>query len=458
MKTAEIKKTFSIAVPIILGNITQMVLGIIDAAMVGSINSLQIAAAALVNNVLAIPFTLGIGATLAISPLVAIAAGREDSKSASHYLFNGFLLCTLIALGIALGIHGGADILYHLGQEKAVADQAYSYLIIMGYSTLPMLMFLALKQFTDGLEYTRVAMTLSLLSIPLNVGLNYLFIFGKWGFPRWELYGAGIGTLITRTLILLAMILVIVKSEKFKIFINSRAETWKLRMQSWKELLEIGIPSSLQYAMESGAFAFSGIMVGWLGAKQLAAHQIALSIASLTFMISLGLSSAGSIRVSNAFGRGDIEKVRTIGFGVLWASFAYGILCALLFVIFKNQLPLFFNKELPVIRIASILLLWAAVFQISDSVQAIAVGLLRGVKDVRIPTAFVAIAYWVLGIPTGYYLAFVWNWDAIGIWIGFVIGLSCNALFLTLRFNKHTKELLKNQKNITFITANIAKE
>lgn len=443
---SEIRRTAEIAVPIILGNMTQMILGIIDIAMVGQINSTQLAAASLVNNVLAVPFTLGIGATMAISPLVAISAGREDTKGASHFLFNGVFLCTILALIIGVSVHLGSDVLFFLGQDEAVVDAAYNYLIVMGYSTVPMLMFLALKQFTDGLEYTRVAMTLSLLSIPINIGLNYLLIFGKLGLPRLELYGAGIGTFLTRGIILVAMIYVVMKSAKFNRYVELRAETWKLNMKSWRELLEIGVPSSMQYAMETGAFAFSGIMVGWLGAVHLASHQIALSIASLTFMVSLGLSAAGSIRISNAYGRNDIPLIRKVGFSTLWASVLYGVICGLFFVLFRHQLPILFNDEPLVITIASGLLLWAAVFQISDSVQAIGVGLLRGIKDVKMPTVFVAIAYWMLGIPAGYYLAFVKGYESMGVWIGFVIGLTCSATFLTIRFNRVTLKLVKKDK------------
>ncbi len=438
---SEIRRTLIIAIPIILGNMTQMILGIIDSAMVGQINSIQLAAGSLVNNVLAVPFTIGIGATMAISPLVAMSAGREDSKGASHFLYNGFILCTLLAIVIGVAIHLGSDILFHLNQDESVALLAYDYLIIMGYSTIPMLMFLALKQFTDGLEYTRVAMTLSLLSIPINIGLNYLLIFGKMGFPRLELYGAGIGTLVTRILILVAMIYVVMKSRKFQKFVETRKETWKVSFRSWKELLEIGIPSSMQYAMETGAFAFSGIMVGWLGAVHLASHQIALNIASLTFMVSLGLSAAGAIRVGNAYSRKDFAAVRNIGFGTLWTSVVYGVVCGILFVLLRNYLPYIFNDEPAVIAIASGLLLWAAIFQISDSVQAIGVGLLRGIKDVRMPTIFVAVAYWMLGIPAGYFLAFEMGYESMGVWMGFVIGLSCSAVFLTFRFNRVTLKL-----------------
>lgn len=439
---SEIRRTVTIAIPIILGNITQMAIGLIDNAMLGSISSTQLAAASLVNNVLAIPTTFGIGITMAISPLVAIASGRSDIRSASHYLYNGFILSTIIAFLIGFVIHQSADILYYLGQDATVADLACDYLILMGYSLIPMVMFLALKQFTDGLEYTRVAMLIALSTIPLNIGFNYLFIFGKLGFPRLEILGAGIGTMLTRAVTFVAMLIVIFKSEKFREYVSVRYETWKIEAQSWWELLKIGIPSGLQYSMEAGAFAFSGIMVGWLGAKELASHQIALSIASFTFMISLGLSTAGSIRTSNALGQENIVKIRKIGFGTILTAIVYGVFCGIIFIVFRDDLPYIFNSEPDVVLLASTLLLWAAVFQISDSAQAIGVGVLRGIKDIRVPTLFVAIAYWVIGIPVGYYFAFIREIGAVGIWIGLVTGLTCSAVLLTYRFNKITRRML----------------
>ena len=444
---SEIKRTVTIAIPIILGNVTQMAIGLIDNAMLGSINSTQLAAASLVNNVLAIPTTFGIGITMAISPLVAIAAGRSDVKTASHYLYNGFILSTIIAVLIGFTVHFSAEILYHLKQDPVVAEYAYDYLILMGYSLIPMVMFLALKQFTDGLEYTRVAMLIALSTIPLNIGFNYLFIFGKLGFPRLEILGAGIGTMLTRIVTFIAMLIIILKSAKFKEYVGIRLETWKIKAKSWQGLLKIGIPSGLQYSMESGAFAFSGIMVGWLGAKELASHQIALSIASFTFMISLGLSSAGSIRTSNALGQENILKIRKIGFGAILTAIVYGVFCGIIFIVFRDKLPYIFNNETDVVILASTLLLWAAVFQISDSAQAIGVGILRGIKDIKVPTLFVGIAYWIIGIPVGYYFAFDRGMGTEGIWLGLVTGLTCSAILLTYRFNKITKKMLL-KKNI----------
>lgn len=431
---AETGKTWRLSGPIILGELTQMALGIIDNAMVGAISYKHLAAAALVLSVMNIPFVLGIGITMSVSQLVSMAHGRRDGQRVSHYLYNGFWMCTVTALLIALLLHGGSGILFHLRQDPEVAALARPYLIIMGWSTVPMLMFMAVKQFTDGLEYTRTAMLLSLLALPVNIFLNWMLIYGNLGMPRLELVGAGLGTLVTRIIILVALLAVVLLHPTFRRYIAVRRNQWALRPGTVKELLHIGIPSSLQAGMESGAFAVSGIIIGTLGAVQQAAHQIALSCAAFTFMVSMGLAQGGSIRISNAWGRRNWYDISRIGRSTLLSGLAYGILCSLFFIGARHYLPLAFNKDIQVVEIASVLMLYAAVFQISDATQAIGVGILRGIKDVKIPTVYVALAYWVIGIPVGCLMAFVFGMGAAGMWIGFVSGLTVVSVLLNMRF------------------------
>lgn len=433
---SEAKKTIVLAFPIIIGEVAQMSLSLINSAMVGAISYQQLAASALVMSVVNIPFVFGIGITVSVSQMVSLANGRKDAKQVSHYLFNGFWLCTLVAVLIAGGLEWSKDILYHLDQDPEVAELAVPYLQIMGWGIIPMILFMALKQFTDGLEYTRTAMTFSLVAIPVNILLNWLFIFGHWGFPRWELYGAGVATFITRTLIFIALLLVVLFHKTFRRYVIIRKRSWFFSFKTLGELLYIGIPSGIQISLEAGAFAISAILVGTLGAISLAAHQIAISLASFTFIISMGLSQAGSIRVSNAFGRHNQRHIAAIGKSTIVMALMYGTFCAILFALFRHQLPFIFNNDSDVVMIASLLLLFAALFQISDSTQAICAGLLRGIKDVKIPTVFILIAYWVVGLPLGYYLTFMKGMGAVGIWIGFITGLTGSAILLSIRFRR----------------------
>lgn len=435
---SEAQKTAKLAYPIILGELAQMALGIIDTAMVGAVSYKHLAASSLVQSVIIIPFVLGIGITISVSQLVSQAHGQRDGQQVSHYLYNGFWLSAITALVISLSLEFGQNILFHLNQDPEVAMLAVPYLQIIGWSIIPMLLFMALKQFTDGLEFTKTAMILSLIALPLNALLNWIMIFGNWGFPRMELVGAGWGTLITRTLIFIVLGIVVLRHATFKKYIAVRKKQWVFSLKTMKELLHIGIPSSLQLSMEAGAFAVSGILVGTIGAVEQAAHQIALSIASVTFMVSMGLSQAGSIRTSNAFGRKDWSTISLIGRSTIMIALAYGVTCALGFIVFRHQLPLVFNNNPEVLAMSALLLLYAAIFQISDSTQVICAGLLRGIKDVKVPTLFIAIAYWVVGIPIGCLLAFYYDMGAVGIWTGFIIGLTLSALFLSFRFRKMT--------------------
>ncbi|MGQ3012852.1 MAG: MATE family efflux transporter [Flavobacteriales bacterium] len=431
---AETTRTWKLSGPIILGELTQMALGIIDNMMVGAISYKHLAAAALVLSVMNIPFVLGIGITMSVSQLVSMAHGRRDGQQVSHYLYNGFWMCAATALLIAILLHTGSDILFYLKQDPEVAALAKPYLIIMGWSTVPMLMFMAIKQFTDGLEYTRTAMILSLAALPMNIFLNWILIYGNLGMPRLELVGAGIGTLATRVIILIALTLIVFRHRTFRRYIAVRRSQWALKWKTVKELLHIGIPSSLQAGMESGAFAVSGIIIGTLGAVEQAAHQIALSCAAFTFMVSMGLAQGGSIRISNAWGRRNWADISLIGRSTLVSGLAYGIFCSIFFISARNYLPLAFNDNAAVVAIASVLMFYAAVFQISDATQAIGVGILRGIKDVKIPTIYVALAYWVIGIPVGCLMAFGFKMGAAGMWIGFVTGLTVVSVLLNKRF------------------------
>lgn len=436
---SEIGKTLKLALPVAFGELAQMSLHLIDTALVGKLSYQHLATASLVMSVVNIPFILAIGMTIAVSQLVSMYHGKKDNATVSHYMYNGFILCTLFGIAISCLLVFGVDILEYMNQDPAVVALAKPFMQVIGWSIIPMIIFLTLKQFTDGLEYTKTAMLLSIIAIPVNALLAYALIFGYFGLPRLELVGAGYATLITRILIAAILLFVVLYHKTFKPFFLNHKSRWIINFKTWNHLLYIGIPSSLQVAMEAGAFALSGIIVGTIGVMDQAAHQIALSIASTTFMVTLGISQAGSIRVSNAYGQNNWHKITQIGKSTLQIGLTYGVICVLGFILLRDQLPTIFNNDTDVVALAAYLLLFAAVFQISDSVQAISAGLLRGIKDVKRPTVYIAIAYWVVAIPLGYYLGKYTSWGAAGIWIGLCIGLTISAALLTIRFIKMSK-------------------
>lgn len=436
------RTTLKIAIPLILGNLTQVAYGLIDTAMIGRLGYQDLAAASLVANIIAIPLVIGMGIMIAITPLVAIANGKNDYQQSSHVLFNGWALSLIAGTILAGSVHLLAMYVQHMGQEPAVAALAKNYLIIMGYSLLPMMVFLATKQFTDALQFTKTAMILSLISLPINAFLCWVFIYGNLGIPALGIEGAGLATLISRVLLAIAMIGVVLKHPLFKQYIKLRKQAWQVKFSTLKDMLKLGIPSSLQYCMEAGAFSISGIMIGWLGAIQQASHQVALNCASAMFMASLGLSMAGSIRVSDAYGRGNITTIAVIGKSTAIGGLLYGTFSGLFLIILGKYLPYIFTNDTTVASVSTMLLFYAAVFQISDATQAIGVGLCRGIKDVVRPTIYVAIAYWVIGIPVGYLLAFNYHMGAAGIWIGLVVGLSVSSILLNHRFFKNIKKMV----------------
>ncbi len=435
----EFSKTLKIALPLIISNISQIGLGLIDSAMIGAVDYRQLAASSLVLNVISIPQVVGMGMAISISPLAAIANGQKNVFQASKVLFNGVLLSSVFAVFLAVTLVSSRNLLFHLGQDNDVARLALPFFKLLSLSLIPMLIFTSVKQFCDGLEFTKTAMTLSLISLPLNAGINWVLIYGRFGFPRMELAGAGLGTLITRCLIATTLVIIVLNHRIFVPYIQLRKTAWKMDAKTWKELLQIGIPTSMQYGMEVAAFAVSGIMIGWLGATSQAAHQIALNLATATFMAASGLALGGSIRVANAYGRNERQQLRNIGVSNIAGGLVYGLICAVSFIVLRNRLPVLFTNNAAVASVSSSLLVFAALFQISDATQSIGVGLLRGMKDVRTPTLFVAIAYWLIGIPVGYFLAFRLHMGASGIWLGFVTGLTASSILLNTRFLKKSK-------------------
>jgi MATE family multidrug resistance protein len=417
--------------PLIIANISQMFLGIMDAMMVGQISYKHLAASSLVINVVGIPYVSCIGLVSVISPLVAFLYSDRKASDIGSYLWHALILNTLICIVMCTLLHIFSGVIFHLGQDVEVVNLAKPFLIYMTWAILPMVIFFTFKQFSDGLEHTRFPMILSLLSIPFNFILNYALIYGNFGFPRWELVGSGLATLITRITIMIILIVHVLTHPKFKEF-NLFRFRWDPKVM--KKISSLGLPSAWQYSSEVGAFVVLGILSGWFGAQQQAAHQTAMSIAAFTFMVSLGLSTAGSIKVGEAFGNGKMDLAWVFGKTTIQIAFIYGLACGIIFIFLKNILPISFTNDPIVFQIASHLLVLAAFFQISDALQAVGIGLLRGLQDVKIPAIFTTVIYWFVGVPAGYFLSVHRNMKVYGIWIGFIISLGLIAVLLFVRF------------------------
>ena len=328
--------------------------------------------------------------------------------------------------------------LFH--QKKEVVDMAIPFLNVMMLGMIPLCIFSGFKQFTEGLSFTRVAMLITIGSNLLNILLNYLMIFGHWGFPAMGLMGSCWASFISRVVMALTMFIYVYYNRHFKVYwkdFNKKSVTKALT----KKILGLGIPSGLQWVFEVGAFAFAVVMIGWISPNAQAAHQVALSIAATTYMMASGLSAAASVRVGNQLGLKNREGVRTAGFSAFIIVLAFMGIMAICFILFRNYLPLLFSNEPEVLSISASLVVIAAFFQLSDGTQVVGLGALRGMKDVKIPTFITLFAYWIIGLPMSYVFAFKLNLGVQGVWYGLSLGLGLAAILLFLRFNYVSKRI-----------------
>lgn len=438
----EIKRTLSLAYPVIIGQLGIIMMGVVDTMMVGKLGSVQLAASSLAHSLIFIILIIAIGNAVAVTPLIAILVGAKKTEDCGIYYQNSFLINLIMALITFIIIVVGSEYLYLIKQAKEVELYAQSYMQIIGLSVFPLMIFQTNKQFIEGMSIMRPAMIITILANLVNLFANWVLIFGNLGMPRLELDGAGWATFLSRLFMATSIMVFVYRSKRFKDF-NLKWSLKNFNSDIIKKILKVGLPSGFQYFFEVGAFSFAVIMIGWIGEKELAAHQIALSLASVSFMGVLGISQAGGILVGNAVGEQDVIKVRKSGFNSILLGMIWMSVSGLIFILFKNYLPLIYISDIEVVTIASNLLIIAALFQLSDGVQAVGVGICRGLTDVKIPTLITFIAYWIISLPIGYLLGFNYKLGVEGVWIGLLIGLTCSAIMLTLRFNYKSKRLIK---------------
>ena len=414
-------------------------MGVVDSLMVGKLGATPLAAASLANGLFILILVIGMGISFAITPLVAIAVGAKKPQECG-VIFRQSLLVDMIA-GIILMtlVYILSRFLEQLSQPVDVVRLAYSYINILGFSILPVMLFQTYKQFIEGLSIMRPAMILTILANIVNYFINWLLIFGNLGFPQMGLDGAGWATFLSRLFMGLGLMWYVMSSKKFSEF-DVTFHFRKIDFKVIKKILGLGLPSAFQYVFEVGAFSFAAVMIGWLGTRQLAAHQIAINLASISFMCALGVSAAGSIRVANAVGMQNVTEIRRAGFSAIFVSQAMMGTFGIIFVILNKFLPTLYIEDTSVITTASSLLLIAALFQIADGTQAVGIGILRGLTDVKGPTVITFISYWILGLPFAYLFGFVLELSVQGVWLGLLIGLTASATMLTLRFNKKSKQ------------------
>lgn len=437
----EILSTLKLAYPIVIGQLGIIMMGVVDSLMVGRLGPVPLAAASLGNSLIFLILIIGIGSSVVLSPLIAILLGGNRENECGVYfrqaLIVNFSLSVLMLAVILLGV----NFIKYLSQPKEVTDSAIVYMQIVGVSSISLMIYQTYKHFIEGFSFMKPAMLITLTANIINAFTNWILIFGEMGFPRLELKGAAWATLISRLFMMIVIMIYVIYHKRFRHF-DLSFHFRNIDFKVINKIIRLGLPSGFQSFFEVGAFSFAVIMIGWIGANELAAHQIAINLASISFMGVLGISQAASIRVGNALGEKNISNIRRAGFtGIILGASLMGF-AGIIFIAFHNLLPKLYISDTNVITIASQLIIIAALFQLSDGTQAVGIGILRGLTDVKGPTIITFIAYWVISLPAGYLLGFPLNLGVNGVWIGLLIGLTVSAIFLTIRFNYKSKHLV----------------
>ncbi len=422
----------------------QVMTGVADSVMVGWIGALPLAASSFANIFFSLPLFFGIGVSYAITPLVAEASGAKNSKGIIETLRNGFLINMIIGAALMILIFSIEKLLYNLSQPPEVVALAIPYLKIIAPAIIPTMMFQTFRQFAEGMHHTRMAMVIVITSNVINIALNYVLIYGKFGFPEMGLNGAGLATLIARIVMGFWMAAYIYYGKHFKdyraAFMLPFRKPGSLYSKSLiNKMLHIGIPAGAQFIFEAGAFGFSAVMMGWIGTTALAAHQIAINLATISYMTTSGLGAAATIRVAHFLGQRDFVTLRRVAFLMIGMAATIMTAWAILFIVGKNFLPELYIQDEAVLQMAAPLMIIAGFFQLSDGMQVVCAGALRGLQDVKVPSLLIFIAYWIIALPLGYWLAFPMGYGANGIWVGLLVGLSLTAMAMIVRFNVLSK-------------------
>ncbi|MBX2947003.1 MAG: MATE family efflux transporter [Cyclobacteriaceae bacterium] len=441
------KTNFLLAYPVMISMLGQVMTGVADSIMIGRTGATPLAASSLANVVFMLLLTFGIGVSYAITPLVAEADGRQDKKSITEILRHGFIINLVTGFILLTIILLTGPLLHYINQPIDVVALAIPYLFIISLSIVPFMVFQTFRQFGEGLHSTRMAMIIVITCNLLNILLNYLLIYGKYGFPELGLNGAGWATLISRVLMGILMLAYIFCGKKFISYRNGFA-FGNYSRKLINKMLNIGIPAGIQFIFEVSAFGFSAIMMGWIGTTALAAHQIAINLATISYMTTSGLGAAATIRVGSYLGKRDIPTLRMAGFTLIGMALIVMTIWGIAFIIWRHELPLLYIDDQSVVAIAAPLLIIAGLFQLSDGMQVVCAGALRGLQDVKIPSLMIFVAYWVISLPLGYWLGFKLNYGANGIWMGLLIGLTITATAMFIRFATLSKKLLPNSVSV----------
>jgi len=435
--------SIKLGVPLVLMQVIFMLINVTDTVMLGWLGVKELAAGTLAFQLMFAVFIFGLGISSALMPLVSSAAGRDDHQAVRRSVRMGLWVLAITVMILMVPMLFGEHILVALGQDPELAALAQTYIVIAQWSLVPAFLLTGLRNFLASLEHTTAILVITILMALLNALLNYTLIFGNFGVPKFGMQGAAIATVIANLCGFISLALYV----KYSAFCRPYEIFKRLWVPEWGaffEIIKIGLPISLMIFFEAGLFSAAALMIGWIGAVELAAHGIAIQLASLSYMIPLGLSQVASVRVANSLGRDDAVGIGLAAKSVMLLSLGFACVSALIFIFFPETLiELFLSEDetdsVAVIKYAVPMLMTAAAFQIFDAIQVTSAGNLRGLKDAKIPMIIAAFAYWPVGLTAAYILGFPLGYGGVGVWAGLVIGLAVASICLTWRFSNRER-------------------
>lgn len=427
-------RILALALPVIISQLGQITVGLVDNIMIGQLGTIELAASSFVNNIFNLAIFFGTGVALIITPLIGEAIG-SNARNTSSIFKNAMGVAAIVGM-LIVGLLLTVSLFFSsMGQEAGLIEMAREYFLLLIVSYMPFILFTGFKQFAEGTGDTRSGMIIIVVGNIVNIIGNYLFIFGKFGCPALALNGAAIGTLMSRVFMLLAFMYLFGIQKKYARYLPSYRQT-PIRLTIMVDIVKKGALLGFQMLVETSAFALAGIMIGWMGAAGLAAHQIAISLSTLGFMVYQGMGAATTILISQSYGARmkDVMQKQAKRVSKLIVPLSLGT--ALFFFLLRDYLPLIFTSDPEVIEITSSLIIILALFQLPDALQIIYGSAVRAMADVKIPLAFMVMTYFAISLPVGYFLAFEMQFAQIGMWLSFPIGVSLAYLLLRFRFKR----------------------